>query len=236
MSSRKVRSVLAAAALAAGVSWLSAGPAVARACARAEPSLLSAASLASACDEHAKLRPNESGMGSSRMVTNESIEMAMAAGRLARQLGLTGLAAGKTALGPADLGGTAATWGMPSLSAASPAVFSAVPGPTGMRDLSTMADIPALPSLPELPKTNVPAEMSFDHGPHHTRISGSGVESSLDPVRPVRQVGSEVIGTLLPKAAKSVPGTSMPPGGELAMDGFAGLTQNLGLPQGLGLR
>ncbi|SDL56719.1 hypothetical protein [Nonomuraea jiangxiensis] len=240
MSSRKVRSVLAAAALAAGVSWLTAGPATARTCAQAEPALLAMSSIASLCDEHARLRLNDGTPGGGRMVTAESNKMAMAAGQLARQLGLTGLATGKTVLGSADLGGMAATWGMPSLTSASPALFPAVPGPADMRDVSTMVGIPALPALPQLPQAplqaKVPAETSFGHGPRHDRVTGNGVKSALDLERPVNEVGSDVIGTLLPKAVESVEGTSMLPGGQLLVDGFSGMTQGLGLPRDLGLR
>ncbi|WP_393167544.1 hypothetical protein [Nonomuraea marmarensis] len=221
------------ATLTAGVSWLAVAPATADTCADAEPSLLSSTAAATYCDEHTTLRVNDGGLGSSRMVTSESNKLAMAAGELARRLGLTGLATGKSVLGVADLGGVAANWGMPSLASASPALFPTMPGPAGMRDLSTMAGIPALPALPELPSTplqaKLPAEMSLGQAPYHNRIAGSGIESPLDLERPVSEVGAEVIGTLLPKAVESVEGTSMLPGGQPVADGFTGLTQGLGL-------
>ncbi|GAA3662277.1 hypothetical protein GCM10022224_027610 [Nonomuraea antimicrobica] len=231
--------MIAVAALTAGVCWLSTGPTTAQSCPGTEPSLLSPTAIASYCDEHAKLRVNDGGPGSGRMVTKESNKLAMAAGDLARHLGLTGLATGKEVLGVADLGGVAATWGMPSLTSASPALFPMVPGPLGMKDLSTMAGVPALPSLPELPAlpalpqepqlANLPAELSLGQATHQNRIAGTGIQSPLDLKQPVREVGADVIGELLPKAVESVEGTSMLPGGELVVSGFTGLAQQLGL-------
>ncbi|MEV0381851.1 hypothetical protein [Nonomuraea sp. NPDC050643] len=222
------------ASLTAGVSWLVAGPAAAAvSCTDSEPALLSPTSIAAYCDEHARLRVNDGGpSSSSRMVATESNRLAMAAGDMARRLGLTGLASGKSALGVADLGGMAATWGMPSLASASPSLFPMVPGPIGMKDLSTMAGMPAMPSLPELPNTpltaKLPAEMTLGQAPYNNRIAGSGVQSPMDVEKPVREVGEDVVGVLLPKAVESVEGTSMLPGGE-AVTGFTGLVQGLGL-------
>jgi hypothetical protein len=233
MSFQKIRSMIAVAALTAGVSWLFAGPAAAQSCPDAEPALLSTSSIASYCDEHAKLRVNDGGSGSGRMVASESTKLAMAVGELARRLGLTGLATGKEVLGIADLGGVAATWGMPSLAAASPALFPVVPGSAGMKDLSTMTGIPMLSALPEVPQMplqkKLPGETSLGQAPFHNRVTGSGVESPLDVVQPVHQVGAQVIDVLLPKVVQSVEGTSMLPGGQPAVAGFTSLTQGLGL-------
>ncbi|WP_146103678.1 hypothetical protein [Nonomuraea solani] len=220
------------ATLTAGVSWLATGLAAAKTCPNTEPALLSPTSIAAYCDEHANLRVNDGGPGSSRMVTSQSSKLAMAAGDMARQLGLTGLATGKSALGVADLGGMAATWGMPSLASASPSLFPMVPGPIGMKDLSTMAGMPALPALPELPDTpltaKLPAEMTLGQAPYHNRIAGSGIQSPMDVERPVREVSEDVVSVLLPKVAESIEGSSMLPGGEV-ISGFGGLVTNLGL-------
>lgn len=234
MSFQKIRSVIAVAALSAGVSWLFAGPSAAgTTCADTGSALLSPTSIASYCDGHARLRLDDGGSGGSRMIVSESNRLALAAGALARQLGLTGLASGRDALGMADMGGVAATWGMPSLASASPALFPMVPGPIGMADLSTMAGMPGLPTLPEMPRTpledRLPEEMTVGQGPYHNRVSGNGIQSPLDLDKRVRQVGGEVVEVLLPKAMESVEGASMLPGGEPAVAGFTGLTHGLGL-------
>ncbi|GAA3576305.1 hypothetical protein GCM10022419_066900 [Nonomuraea rosea] len=221
------------AALTAGVSWLTAGPSPADSCPDTEHALLSSSSIAAHCGKQSRVRINDGGKASSRMVTTESNKLAMAAGDLARQLGLTGLATGKSALGTADLGGVAATWGMPSLASGAPALFPAVPGPIGMKDLSTMAGIPALPALPALPQqplqSKVPSEMSLGQSPYHNRVAGTGIQSPLDLEKPVYEVGADVIGVLLPKAVESVEGTSMLPGGQPVVEGFTGLAHGLGL-------
>ncbi|MFC5834290.1 hypothetical protein [Nonomuraea insulae] len=228
MSFQKIRGMVAVAALTAGVSWLYAGPAMAQSCPDAEPALLSANSIGSYCDEHTKLRVNDGGSGSGRMVTHESTKLAMAAGELARRLGLTGLATGKEVLGVADLGGMAATWSMPSLASASPALLPTLPGPIGMKDLSTMASVPTLAELPEMPQQKkLPGETSLGQALQRDNVTGSG--SPLDVAEPVHQVGAQVINVLLPKAVESVEGTSMLPGGQLVTTGFTGVSQSLGL-------
>ncbi len=222
------------ATLTAGIAWLAATPSTAGTCQGGEPALLSPKSVATYCEERARLRVDGAGAGGGKLVTTESNKLAMAAGEMARQLGLTGLATGRKVLGIADLGGMAATWGMPALFSASPAPFPVVPGSTPMRDLATAAEVPALPALPELPQTplvaKLPAEMSLGNAaPHQSRIAGSTVESPLDLKEPVAEVGSQVVDTLLPKAVESVEGTSMLPGGQPAVDGFTGLARELGL-------
>ncbi|MFI7132935.1 hypothetical protein ACIBQ1_45180 [Nonomuraea sp. NPDC050153] len=214
------------ATLTAGITWLAATPSTARSCADRQPALLSPKSAASYCDERTQGRVN----GSGKLVTTESNELAQAAGELARKLGLTGLASGREVLGIADLGGMAATWGMPSLVSASPALFPMVPGPAGMKDLATVAEVPGLPALPELPRVdNLPAELSFGPPEYRNRIAGSPIESPLDLQKPVAEVGSQVVDTLLPKAAESVEGASMLTGGQSPVDGFTGLARELGL-------
>ncbi|MGW0811452.1 hypothetical protein [Nonomuraea sp. NPDC002799] len=231
MSSQTIRSIIAVATLMAGVSWL-APASMAGTCVKPERALLSATSVASSCDEHTSLSLNDGGSGSSRMATRESTRLAMAAGHMARRMGLTGLARAKSALGVTDLGGMAANWGMPSLISASPALFPAVPGPIGMKDLSTTAGVPALPALPALPKVPVakqlPAGLSIGHAPFHNRVAGTGIQMPMDLQEPVRKVGADVIGVLLPKAVESVEGASMLPGGQAAA-GFTGLVHGLGL-------
>lgn len=221
------------ATLTAGVTWLAAAPSTADSCIGTEPALLSPKSLLTYCDQTTRLRVNDGGTGGSRMVTDETTKLAMAANAMARQAGLTGLAAAREVLGVADLGGMAATWGMPSLTTASPALFPAAPGPAGMQDLSTVAEVPVLPALPQVPTTplqaKLPAEMSLGRPPAHNRIAGSEITSPADLEKPVKQVGAEVVDVLLPKAVESIEGTSMLPGGQSAVAGFSGLVQELGL-------
>ncbi|TDE40633.1 hypothetical protein E1295_31225 [Nonomuraea mesophila] len=217
----------------AGVTWWAATPSTADSCANTKPVVLSPDSALSFCHEQSRVNVNDGGSGGSRMVAEESGKLAMATGRLARQLGLTGLAAGRSALGGTDIGGVAATWGMPMLTSASPVVFPAVPGRSGMRDMSTLSSVPALPSLPSLPETpllaKLPAEMSLGQSTHSNRIAGKDVRAPKDLDKPVREVGEDVIGVLLPKAVESVEGTSMLTGGRSAVPGVTGLTDGLGL-------
>ncbi|MEV4579351.1 hypothetical protein AB0K16_39485 [Nonomuraea jabiensis] len=222
------------ATLTAGITWLAATPSTADACTGGEPALLSPKSVATYCAERARLRLDGAGAGGGKLVTTESNRLAMAAGEMARRLGLTGLATGREVLGTADLGGMAATWGMPALFSASPAPFPVVPGPASMKDLATVAEVPALPALPELPQTplvaKLPAEMSLGNAaPYQNRIAGSTIESPLDLKEPVAEVGSQVVDILLPKAVRSVEDTTMLPGGQPAVDGFTGLARELGL-------
>ncbi|MFG6199571.1 hypothetical protein [Nonomuraea sp. JJY05] len=222
------------ATLTAGITWLAATPSTAGSCKGGEPALLSPKSVATYCEERTDVRVNEAATRGGKLVTTESNKLAMAAGEMARQLGLTGLATGREALGIADLGGVAATWGMPSLFSASPALFPIVPGSASMKDLATLAEVPALPALPELPPTplvaKLPAEMSLGNAaPYQNRIAGAPVESPLDLQKPVSEVGSQVVDILLPKAVQSVEDTSMLPGGQPAVDGFTGLARELGL-------
>ncbi|MEO3889167.1 hypothetical protein [Nonomuraea sp. B5E05] len=217
----------------AGVTWWAATPSTADSCSNTKPVVLSPDSALSFCHEQSRVDINDGGSGSSRMVAEESGKLAMATGRLARQLGLTGLAAGKPALGGADIGGVAATWGMPMLTSASPVVFPTVPGRAGMKDMSTLTSVPALPSLPSLPETpllaKLPAEMSLGQASHDNRIAGSRIRSPKELDKPVREVGEDVVGVLLPKAVESVEGTSMLTGGRSAVPGVTGLTDGLGL-------
>ncbi|MDX3102910.1 hypothetical protein [Nonomuraea angiospora] len=222
------------ATLTAGITWLAATPSTAGSCNGGEPALLSPKSVATYCEERAQVRLEDAGSRGGKLVTTESNKLAMAAGEMARRLGLTGLATGREALGIADLGGLAANWGMPALFSASPAPYPVVPRTGSMKDLATMAAVPALPALPELPPTplvaKLPAEMSLGNAaPYQNRIAGSPVESPLDLKEPVAEVGSQVVDILLPKAVQSVEGTSMLPGGQPAVDGFTGLARELGL-------
>ncbi|MEW1840535.1 hypothetical protein AB0392_21550 [Nonomuraea angiospora] len=222
------------ATLTAGITWLAATPSTAGSCTGGEPALLSPKSVATYCEERARLRLEDAGSRGGKLVTTESNKLAMAAGEMARQLGLTGLATGREALGIADLGGLAANWGMPALFSASPAPYPVVPRTGSMKDLATMAAVPALPALPELPQTplvaKLPAETSLGNAaPYQNRVAGSPVESPLDLKEPVAEVGSQVVDILLPKTVQSVEGTSMLPGGQPAVDGFTGLARELGL-------
>ncbi|MEV1178206.1 hypothetical protein [Nonomuraea sp. NPDC049784] len=223
MSSQKIRSILAVATLTAGVTWLAVGPSAADSC-KAERAQLSSQAIASYCGEHAV---NDDALGGGGTVTDESDKLAMAAGRMATQLGLTGLATAREVLGAADMGGVAATWGMPS-----PALFPKVPGSVGMQDLSTMAGIPALPALPEVPPRPLGVklpELSLGHTPYRNRFAGSGIESATTLKRPVEEVGAEVVDVLLPKTVESIEDTSLLTGGQTTMAGFSGLVPELAL-------
>ncbi|MFI7617758.1 hypothetical protein ACIBP6_41705 [Nonomuraea terrae] len=222
MSVQKIRSIVATAALAAGVGCLSTGPAAADSCAKADPALLSSTAIASYCDRHAAPRLGETVSGSSRFVTGESARLAMAAGELAHGLGLTGLAAAKPVLGTADLGGVAATWGMPALTSASPAGLPLAPDPRTLKDLSTAAGVASLPVLPQVPEMAGTAlraglpEARFDEGLRGSGIARSDLESPQHLAEPVQEVSEKVM-DVLPKAVESVEGTQMLVGGVTAI-------------------
>ncbi|GAB2939479.1 hypothetical protein ACFMQL_15480 [Nonomuraea fastidiosa] len=236
MSFQKIRSTIAVVAVAAGVSWLCAGPAAARTCTRAEPAALPLTH----CGHHTDIALDDPGIGASRVVTTETNRLAMAAGETARRLGLTGLATGKRALGMSDLGGIAATWGMPSL-AGSPTLLPLVPEPLTMKDLATMRSVPALPELPRVPLTGRPPAGKHGAGKHARKapppatVAGTRLDSPANLHEPVRQVGSQVISELLPKAFETLEGTRFAPSGGSIISGFSslgGLTQALPLPLG----
>ncbi|MBB6556464.1 hypothetical protein [Nonomuraea rubra] len=235
MSFQKFRSMIAVAALTAGVSWLFTGASMAGNC--TETAVLSPSSAVSTCGDPTSLHIEQSGNAGSRMITSESNKLAMAAGEMARYFGHTGLAAGKEVVDMADLGGVGATWGLTSLFSASPALFPTMPGPAGVADLATMANLPPLPPLPMLPEvpgtpldSRLPHEMTVGQGPYHNRVVGTGLDSPLGLQQPVSEVSAEVIGQVLPKAVDSLEGISILPGGG---SGAAGLTDAVG---GLGLK
>ncbi|SDL57817.1 hypothetical protein SAMN05421874_12454 [Nonomuraea maritima] len=201
MSVQKIGSIVAAAVLTAGVSWWSTAPAGAGSCVNAESALLSHTAFASYCDlaSHA----GRSIHGSSRMATDESAQLAMAAGELAQELGLTGLAAPKPVLGSADLGGTAATWGMPALNAASPAVLPMTPA---LQDVSTAPSVPALPVLPQTPdlaRRTPPAKQRLAGQVGRPQVPGSPVKVNHNVAEPVHDMGKDVAGALLEKGGKT---------------------------------
>jgi hypothetical protein len=213
VSSQKIRRILAAAALIAGVTWLAACPSM-------------------AVTRHRPLDGDDPSVG--QIVADESNTLAMAAGEMARQMGLTGLAGARSAMGPlADLGGIVATWGMPSLTGSSPALFPAVPGPGGMSDLATMAEVPALPELPAMPGTpitgRVPTKMTLGQEPYANSITGHARRVPVGVQQPVREIGGDVITELLPKAVDAVEDTPVLPGGAPVIDGFGGLLRDLDL-------
>ncbi|MFI7639183.1 hypothetical protein [Nonomuraea sp. NPDC049400] len=215
MSSQKIRSIIAVATLAAGVTWLAAAPSAADSCTGLSTS---------SCGKSAA---NDGGLGSGRMVTDESDKLAMAVGAMAAQLGLTGLATAREALGAADMGGVAATWGMPS-----PALLPKIPGTVDMQDLSTMARVPALPALPQVPPRPLEAklpEISLGDSPYRNRVAGSGIQPQTNLGQPVEEVRAEVVDVLLPKTVKSLNDASVLAGGETTVAGFSGLVPELGL-------
>lgn len=236
MSPHKIRSIIAAAALAAGVSWLAAAPADAGACGKKH------AAGKTACEEPAAPRPNDAPPGS-REITPEAVDLTMAAGRLARDIGLIGLASTRPVPGLLDLGGIAATWGMPSLASASPGL-SLRPEPVGMEDLATEAHVPDLPALP-IPGNSLqeqaPRDTTLGRGPFLYGVSATGDEDydKSDAIgksgggveKPVGEIGSRVIGEVLPKAMEGTDGSSVPgpAGGNSGVEGLAGLVKGFGL-------
>ncbi|RSN01089.1 hypothetical protein DMB42_39510 [Nonomuraea sp. WAC 01424] len=215
------------ATLTAAVTWPVAGPSTADTC-RAQNE-----SVASYCNGKTMLRLNEGKTNGHRVVTEEISKLAVAAGDMARRLGLTGLTTARSAMGPlADLGGVGATWGMPSLTSASPALFPMVPGDRGMRDLATTLQVPALPALPALPQTpimaRVPAETAVGGKPT-SPAKGQSAQAPMDLRQPVHELGGRLLANLLPKAVQSVEGASTLPGGPQAVDGFSRLLPGLGL-------
>ncbi|MFB4272819.1 hypothetical protein [Nonomuraea sp. GTA35] len=234
MSFQKFRSMVAVAALTAGVSWLFAGAATAGNC--AETAVLSPSSVVSTCDGPAALHIEQSGTAGSRMITSESNKVAMAAGEMARHIGYTGVATGKEVLRMADVSGAGATWGLSSLFSASPALFPMVPGPAGVADLATRANLPPFPPLPVLPEvpgtpldSRLPHEMTMGQGPFHNRVVGTGLDSPLALQKPVSEVSSELIGQVLPKAVDGLQGISILPGGGSGASGLTDAVGDLGL-------
>ncbi|MEV0228475.1 hypothetical protein [Nonomuraea sp. NPDC050786] len=220
MSSQKIRSIIAVATLTAGVTWLAAAPSTADTC---KGTGVTARTTASYCGTYAA---TDGALGGGT-AADESEKLAMAAGAMAAQLGLTGLATAREALGAADMGGLAATWGMPS-----PALLPKVPESLEMRDLATMARVPALPALPEVPskplEVKVP-DLSLGNGPSHNRYAGSGTRPPASLHRPVEEVRAEVVDVLLPETVENLQDTSVLAGGQTAVAGFSGLAPQLGL-------
>ncbi|MGW2145537.1 hypothetical protein ACWCOT_14615 [Nonomuraea bangladeshensis] len=220
MPSHKFRIIVATAALAAGVSWFAAGPTGADTCggARHSTSLLG-------CAGRVEVRPQDVPGGT--VIAPEANDLALAAGRLARQLGLTGLASGGALPGKVDLGGVPASWGMPPLSSASPLVRQAAAGPAGMRDLATAAYVAALPTLPQAPVLpGTPARASREP---HTVIAGSPRKDPRGARKPAGEVGSQVVGELLPQALGDLGDSPVLPGRDPGLAGLTGLVQDLGL-------
>ena len=227
MPSHKFRTIVATAALAAGVSWFAAGPTGADTCRGARQENVSSSLLG--CAGRVEVRPEDVPGGAA--ITPEATDLAMAAGRLARQLGLTGLAAGGGLPGKVDLGGVPASWGMPPLSFSSPRVRQAAAGPAGMRDLSTAAYVAALPTLPQVPAlSGTPARGSASQelGPR-TAVAASSANDSQGVRKPVGEVGSQVVGELLPKALGDLGDSPVLPGHDAGLAGLTGLVQDLGL-------
>ncbi|MET8984000.1 hypothetical protein ABZW49_00990 [Nonomuraea wenchangensis] len=220
--SHKFRTIVATAALAAGVSWFAAGPTGADTCggARHSDSLLG-------CAGRVEIKPEDVPGGTS--ITPEANDLAMAAGRLARQLGLTGLAAGGALPGKVDLGGVPASWGMPPLSFSSPRVRQAAAGPAGMRDLATAAYVAALPTLPQVPALSGTRARASREPEPYTAIAGAPRKDPRGVRKPVGEVGSQVVGELLPQALGDLGDPPVLPGRDPGLAGLTGLVQDLGL-------
>jgi hypothetical protein len=140
VSSRNIRSILAVAALATGVSWLAAGPVNAEACTDRVALLKGPDSLAQVCDEALDVKATGS-LG--QMSARKGSDVAMTAETLAKQAGLPGLSKASAVLSFTDLGGVAAAAGLPALP-------EGVPGEAGLPDVRRMATVPSLPDVGSL--------------------------------------------------------------------------------------
>jgi hypothetical protein len=232
-----------------------AAPARAAACEQKQATV--AGDLTLSCGDHPTLRlDNVSPAG--RPVTPEVVGLAMAAGRLARELGLTGLATPSAAPGLIDLGGIVATWGMPPLAAATaPQSLPMAAGATAMEDLATEAHVPELPRLPITgapTRDRDPKKTTTSRDPLHNGraakndarndIKNNGRNDDEDDDHgydrdrakpatkglegPMQEVGSKLISELLPKAMQGLGGTSILPGGDSGAAGLAGLVKGFG--------
>jgi hypothetical protein len=148
---------------------------------------------------------------------------------MAQRLGLTGLASARSAMGLTDLGGIAATSGMPALTSSAPA------RPGGLPSLAKLPDVPDLPSLPELPGvSDLPVGMTLGNLPDPAKVAGDGMEAPLDMPAPVNEIKNDLIDRTLPQVPTTVDGLTH--GSRLpdAQDSLSGLTGLTDLLPGLG--
>lgn len=131
------RSILAVAALTAGVSWWAPGPAGASTC---EQGQQAPDSVAAVCEEITGARAS----GRYGPMKAPPGGAASAVERLAMKLGLPGMSKAAAVLSVADMGGVAAGAGLPTLP-------MAAPGVAGLKDVSRLAESPDLPGLPVVP-------------------------------------------------------------------------------------
>ncbi|WP_219462438.1 hypothetical protein [Nonomuraea rhizosphaerae] len=228
MSFRKFRSILAVATLTAGVSWMAAGPTLARDCVDASAAIKSPASTTRICDEDSALDLDPA--QAPHMVDSASEKLSMAAVRLANRLGVAGLGTGRSVMNVADQAGMAAAAGVPSLPGGIP------PGSAGLQDVSRVAEAPDVPLLPPMPGTGVlPVEMpkgTVKTLPKGSSIVGAGTQSPVDLLVPVEQVKRQTIASVLPEvpeALQDVHDVARLPERNPAIDGFNGLIQGLDL-------
>ncbi|MGP3962909.1 hypothetical protein ACTWPT_43660 [Nonomuraea sp. 3N208] len=228
MPAQKIRSIVAAATLAAGVTWLAVAATQANAC--GDKGRAVAASDRN-CGEGRGPYLNDGTPGAGAL-SPEAVQPSVATGQLARLAGLAGLAAGNPAPGLADLGGMVATWDMPSLASGSPGLLPTRTGRAGMEDRSTAAHVPALPPLP-LPGTalmeRVPNETAIGHGPNHAKAPAVTTHDPKGVEKPMHTIGTKLIGEVLPTAMPGLGNTSIPPGGAAGMEGLAGLVKGVTL-------
>ncbi|MGV9771503.1 hypothetical protein [Streptosporangium sp. NPDC003464] len=201
-TSRRIRGILAVAALTAGVSWSGAAPASAGdvSCqGRDTVELLETpGSVAAVCDETGDVR---AATGVGRMTVPADGEVPMAMERLARLAGLPGLSHASAVTSFADTAGVAAGAGMPALP-------SGMPGFAGHAPAGTLAAAPDLPGLPGTPGTDLvrfpaPAVPSVPEVPGLTDPSGalSGTTVPL-PVPLQRPVSVKGVAEELPAAVE----------------------------------
>ncbi|MFI7449427.1 hypothetical protein ACIBQX_18165 [Nonomuraea sp. NPDC049714] len=215
--------------LTAGVTWLGAGPVAADEC-RTKPTTVRAGTTATLCDDLRKIRLDDGSIGGSRLLTSQTDELATGTARMAQRLGLTGLTSARSAMGLTDLGGIAATSGMPALTSSAPA------RPGGLPSLAKLPDVPDLPSLPELPGvSDLPVGMTLGNLPDPAKVAGDGMEAPLDMPAPVNEIKNDLIDRTLPQVPTTVDGLTH--GSRLpdAQDSLSGLTGLTDLLPGLGM-
>jgi hypothetical protein len=211
--------------LTAGVTWLGAGPVAADEC-RTKPTTVRAGTAARLCDDLTKIRLDDDPIGGNRLVTSQTEELAASTARMAQRIGLTGLASGRSAMGLTDMGGIAATSGMPALPS-STAAESGLPG------LAKLPDVPDLPSLPDVPGvSNLPVGMTLGTLPDPAKVAGKGVRARN---MPVNEIKDDLIARTLPQVPGTVDGLTSDTRLPDAQDSLRGLTGLTGLLPGVGL-
>jgi hypothetical protein len=202
--------------LTAGVTWWAASPVAADEC-RAKPAAR-AATATRLCDDLTEIRLDDE-----RPLTSQTEELAASTARMAQRIGLTGLASARSAMGLTDLGGIAATSGMPALP-------SSTPAQSGLPSLTKLPDVPDLPDIPGV--SNLPVGMTLGTLPDPAKVAGKGVRGQD---MPVNEIKDDLIARTLPQVPGTVDGLTSGTRLPDAQDSLKGLTDITDLLPGLGL-